>query len=150
MVHSCHILLLLFASLWIQGDANTLSNYIMNFHVFFSFLIWFHVQIVPSIGFLLAIHAIRTLTRHRIESPWYHSNRPIRTYFKYKNFLLIFKDKCFNLLSKQRYMRKPYIVSIESDEEMSFIYSLMISTGASQIYVGANNIIKKSLFCFKS
>lgn len=38
----------------------------------------------------------------------------------------------------------PYLVNIEGDEELNFIMGLMINNDIKEMYIGANNIIKRS------
>lgn len=47
---------------------------------------------------------------------------------------------------KQAAIRRPYLANIESAEEMNFVMSLMISKDIKEIYIGANNLIKRSIF----
>lgn len=53
-------------------------------------------------------------------------------------------DKCFWLLNKQKYMKRPYLANIESPPEMDFLMKLMIENKVKEMYIGANNIIKRS------
>lgn len=53
-------------------------------------------------------------------------------------------DKCFWLLNKQKYMKRPYLANIESQNEMDFLMNLMIENRVKEMYIGANNIIKRT------
>jgi len=54
-------------------------------------------------------------------------------------------DKCFWLLNKKKYMRRPYLVNIESSKEMNFLMDLMMNNSMKEMYIGANNIIQRSM-----
>ena len=41
-------------------------------------------------------------------------------------------------------MKRPYLANIESQEEMDFLMKLMIENKVKEMYIGANNIIKRS------
>lgn len=53
-------------------------------------------------------------------------------------------DKCFWLLNKKKYIKRPYLANIESQEEMDFLMNLMIEDKVKEMYIGANNIIKRT------
>ncbi len=55
-------------------------------------------------------------------------------------------DRCFRLVSKQHYIKRPYLVNIESKGEMDFVMSIMDKNNIKELYVGANNIVKRSKF----
>ena len=56
------------------------------------------------------------------------------------------KDKCFRLLVKQNYMKRAYLANLESQYEMDYIMYLMMTSKIKGIYIGANNIIKRSKY----
>ncbi|CAF0743039.1 unnamed protein product [Brachionus calyciflorus] len=53
-------------------------------------------------------------------------------------------ETCFKASQKNGAIKQPYLTNIESDEEMNFVMRFMIQNGINEIYVGANNLIKKS------
>jgi hypothetical protein len=55
-------------------------------------------------------------------------------------------DKCFRLLVKQTYMKRAYLANLENQYEMNYVMYIMQSSGLKDIYIGANNIIKRSKF----
>jgi hypothetical protein len=40
-------------------------------------------------------------------------------------------------------IKRPYLVNIESNEEKKFVMSLMINKDIKEMYIGANNLVKK-------
>ena len=57
-------------------------------------------------------------------------------------------DKCFRLLVKQTYMKRAYLANLENQYEMNYVMYIMQSSGLKDIYIGANNIIKRSKFIY--
>ena len=55
-----------------------------------------------------------------------------------------FKDTCFKLTSKQSIVKSSYLVNIETQDEMNFVMDLMIKKNIQEMYIGANNIMKRS------
>jgi hypothetical protein len=64
-------------------------------------------------------------------------------------FYFFSKDQCFKLnFFKEGQIeflfKRPYLVSIESDLEMNFVKKLMSTQNINGMYIGANNIVRKS------
>jgi hypothetical protein len=47
-------------------------------------------------------------------------------------------------------MKRPYLANIESPAEMDFLMKLMIENKVKEMYIGANNIIKRSKIFYNS